>query len=211
MEGVISLGVGEPDFVTPEPIREAAIASLRRGETHYTSNWGLLELREAVADYLERLYGVRYDPRSEVLITVGVSQGLDLAVRATTNPGDQVLCPEPSYVAYLPAVALAGGEFVAVPTRAPEGFKPQPLDVQSRVTPRSRSLLLGYPNNPTGAALTRGEMEALAAIARRHDLLVISDEIYARLTYQGDHTCAAALPGMRERTVLLGGFSKAFA
>ncbi len=211
MEGVISLGVGEPDFVTPEPIRAAAVASLGRGETHYTSNWGLLELREAVAENLERLYGVRYDPRSEILITVGVSQGLDLAVRATTNPGDQVLCPEPSYVAYLPAVALAGGEFIAIPTRAPDGFKPRPAEVERRVTGKACSLLLGYPNNPTGATLTRAEMEALADIARRHDLLVISDEIYARLTYAGEHACAAALPGMRERTVLLGGFSKAFA
>jgi aminotransferase len=211
MDDVISLGVGEPDFVTPEPIRKAAIASLERGETHYTSNWGTLELREALAAHLERLYGVQYDPHTEVLITVGVSEALDLAVRATTDPGDQVLCPEPSYVAYMPAITLSGGEFVAIPTTAQNAFKPRPADIEAHLTHKSRSLLLGYPNNPTGTTLSRHDLEWLADIARRHDLLVIADDIYARLTYDGEHACAAALPGMRERTILLGGFSKAFA
>lgn len=211
MEDVISLGVGEPDFVTPWRIREAAIYSLERGCTQYTSNWGLLELRQEIARLLERRYGVEYRPEGEVLVTVGVSEGLDLALRALLNPGDEVLIPEPCYVSYRPCTLFAGG--VPVPVRSTDaaGFRVSVDALEAAITPRTRAVLLNFPNNPTGATLRRADLERLAALAERHDLVVISDEIYAELTYDGSHVSFAAQPGMQSRTILLNGFSKAFA
>lgn len=211
MDGVISLGVGEPDFVTPWRIREAAIYSIEKGETMYTSNSGVPELREAVGLDLERRYGLSYDPDKEILITVGVSEGLDLALRAVIDPGDEVICPEPGYVAYSACPVLAGGTFVPVPTTIENDFKVRASDIESRVTPETKVILLGYPNNPTGAVMPRAEMAEVAQVAARNDLLVISDEIYGQLVYGIEHTCVASLPGMKERTVLLGGLSKAYA
>ncbi len=211
MEGVISLGVGEPDFTTPEPLREAAIASVRAGRTAYTSNYGLFELRESLAEHLERLYNVRYDPHSEILITVGVSEALDITCRAVLGPGDEMIVPDPSYVAYVPAVVLADAVPVLVPTSVETQFAPTAAEIERHITPRTKALLLGYPNNPTGAVLPREELKRIAVVAQRHDLLVIADEIYDRLTYGVEHTSFASLPGMWERTVLLGGFSKDYA
>ncbi len=211
MDGVISLGVGEPDFVTPSPFIQAAFRAAQAGHTHYTSNYGLLALRQAVARHLERLYGVRYDPETEIIITVGVSEGLLLAAHAVLDPGDELLCPDPYYVAYRPICLLTGATFVPVPTTPELEFRLQAQEVEARITPRTKALLLGYPANPTGAQMTKGDLEAIAAVVARHDLLVISDEIYDRLSYDIPHTCFASLPGMRERTILLGGFSKAYA
>jgi len=211
MEDVISLGVGEPDFVTPWRIREAAIYSLERGFTQYTSNWGLLELREEVARLLDRRYGVEYRPEGEVLVTVGVSEGLDLALRAILNPGDEVLIPEPCYVSYRPCTAFAGGVPIPIGSDASTGFRVRPEALEAAITPRTRAILLNFPNNPTGATLRKADLERIAALAERHDLVVLSDEIYADLTYDGGHTCFASLPGMQNRTILLNGFSKAFA
>ncbi|MSQ15317.1 MAG: aminotransferase class I/II-fold pyridoxal phosphate-dependent enzyme [Dehalococcoidia bacterium] len=211
MEGVISLGVGEPDFVTPWNIREAAISSVEKGYTHYTSNYGLLELREEVARYLKRLYGVEYDPKTEILITVGVSEGLDLAMRALVDPGDEVLIPDPSYVAYSPLATLAGAAVVPVPTTLENNFKLMPHDLESKISGRSKAIIMGYPCNPTGAVMSRDELQKVADLALEHGLIIASDEIYARLVYGIEHTCVASLPGMRDSTVLLGGFSKAFA
>ncbi|SHJ55931.1 aminotransferase class I/II-fold pyridoxal phosphate-dependent enzyme [Desulfofundulus thermosubterraneus] len=209
--GVISLGVGEPDFVTPWHIREACIYSLEKGYTMYTSNSGLLELRCAIARDLAGTYGVFYDPRSEILVTVGVSQALDLALRALVCPGDEVLIPEPSYVSYAPTVMLAGGKVVSLPTGTEQGFCLRAHQVEAAITPRTKLLLLCYPNNPTGAVLDRKTLLEIAEVAVAHDLIVISDEIYDKLTYVGQHTCVASLPGMKERTVLLNGFSKSYA
>ena len=211
MEGVISLGIGEPDFTTPQQISEAAIAAIRAGHTHYTSNYGLPALREAVAEHLERLYGVRYDPKREVLITTGVSEGLNLATHAILDDGDELLCPDPYFVTYPAVTVLAGGHFVPVPTGVEDEFKVRPAELEARITERTKAILIGYPANPTGAELSREECVAIAEVAARHDLLVVSDEIYDRLTYGIEHTCFASLPGMRERTILLGGFSKAYA
>lgn len=211
MDGVISLGVGEPDYVTPWCVREAAIYAIEKGHTMYTSNYGLLELREALAELLDRRYGVRYDPRSELLITVGVSEALDLAMRAIINPGDEIIVPDPGYVSYAPCIILAGGKVVPVHTRVEDEFKVRATAIQPLVTPRTKAILIGYPNNPTGAVMTRDELLEIARVARRNDLLVISDEIYDRLVYDGQHTCFSSLPGMKERTILLGGFSKAYA
>ncbi|HEU4758714.1 MAG TPA: aminotransferase class I/II-fold pyridoxal phosphate-dependent enzyme [Dehalococcoidia bacterium] len=211
MDGVISLGVGEPDFVTPERFSQAAFDAVRRGETHYTSNYGIPELREAIAGHLERLYGVRYDPASEIIVTIGVSEGLLLATHALLDPGDEVLSPDPYYVAYLPCCVLAGGAFVPVPTSMEHGFRVCARDLEARVSHRTKAILLGYPSNPTGAQMTRDDLAEIADLAGRRDLIVISDEIYDRLSYGLPHTCFASLPGMRERTVLLGGFSKAYA
>jgi aminotransferase len=208
MDDVISLGVGEPDFVTPERVREAAI---REGHTHYTSNFGMYELRELIARDLERRYGVSYDPATEIMCVAGVSEGLNVACQAVLDPGDEVLSPDPYYVAYPPNVLLAGGVFIGVPTDEAYDYRLQVADLERYVSPRTRALLMGYPANPTGADLTRDDLEAIAAFVLRHDLIVIIDEIYARLTYGGEHICFAALPGMRERTILLGGFSKAYA
>jgi aminotransferase len=211
MEGVISLGVGEPDFVTPERFSKAAFDAVAQGETHYTSNYGLPQLREAVADHLERLYGIRYDPRNEILITIGVSEGLMLAVMSILNPGDEVLSPDPYYVAYLPACQLAGGTFVPVATGMENNFRVSAHDLEAHCTQRAKAILLGYPSNPTGAQMTREALAEIADLAARRDLIVISDEIYDRLSYGMPHTCFPSLPGMRERTILLGGLSKAYA
>jgi len=211
LDGVISLGVGEPDFVTPERYSRAAIASIEAGETHYTSNYGLHPLREAIADHIQRLYGVRYDPQREIMVTIGVSEALLLACHVLLDPGDEILCPDPYYVAYPPCVTLVGGKLVPVPTEMGSGFRVTAEAIEAKITPRSKALLLGYPSNPTGAQMSREELTKIAAVAEKHDLIVISDEIYDRLSYGMDHTCFASLPGMQERTVLLGGFSKSYA
>ncbi len=211
MDDVISLGVGEPDFTTPWHIRESAIYSIERGYTMYTSNYGLLELRQELARHLERMYGVEYDPRKEMIITVGVSEALDIALRAITNPGDEIIIPEPCFVAYSACAALAGGTVVPVPTFQANDFRVTAVEIERRVTSKTKAILLGYPNNPTGAVMARDELNAIADVARRHDLIVISDEIYDRLSYDGEHTCFASLPKIWDRTILLGGFSKAYA
>ncbi|HET8943174.1 MAG TPA: aminotransferase class I/II-fold pyridoxal phosphate-dependent enzyme [Dehalococcoidia bacterium] len=211
MDGCISLGVGEPDFVTPEPFSRAAFDAVRRGETHYTSNYGLPELRQAISEHLERLYGVRYDPRNEIIVTIGVSEALLLATHALLDPGDEVISPDPYYVAYSPCVLLAAGQFVTVPTSMENDFRVAASDIEQAVSPRTKAILLGYPSNPTGAQMTREDLSEIADVAARHDLVVISDEIYDRLSYGIPHTCFASLPGMKERTVLMGGFSKAYA
>jgi len=211
MEGVISLGVGEPDFVTPWHIREAGIYSLEQGYTSYTSNYGLLELREELASHIAGRRGISYDPQRELLITVGVSEGVDLALRAILDPGDEVIVHDPSYVSYIPCTVLAGGAFVPVPTNLENDFQVRAGDIEKRITPRTKAILLGYPSNPTGAVMDREELVKIAKVAKRHNLLVISDEIYERLVYGVEHTCFASLPGMKERTILLGGFSKAYA
>jgi aminotransferase len=211
MKGVISLGVGEPDFVTPWRVREACIYSLEKGYTMYTSNQGLKELRDEIARYLNQAFQIRYDPSDEILITVGVSEALDLALRALLAPRDEVLIPEPTYVSYVPCTVLAGGVPVPLPTRMENNFRITAGQVEKAITPHSKVLLLAYPNNPTGAVLPRSELEDIAAVAKAHDLVVISDEIYAQLTYEGEHVSIARLPGMRDRTIVLQGFSKAFA
>jgi len=211
MPDVISLGVGEPDFVTPAPIRAAGIRSLEEGRTAYTSNSGLLELRIALAEHLHALYGIRYDPEHELLITVGVSEALQITTIATLNPGDEVIIPEPCFVAYPAAVIFADATPVLIPTSVDDAFQVDPERIAAAITPRTRAILLGYPNNPTGAVMARERLVAITELAERHDLLVFSDEIYDRLVYGVRHTCFAALPGARERTVLLGGFSKAYA
>ena len=211
MDDVISLGIGEPDFVTPWRIREAGIYSLERGYTSYTSNYGMLELREELSRHIKGLYNIDYDPQQELLITVGVSEGLDLAMRAIIDPGDEVLIPDPGYVSYVPCTVLAGGVFVPVPTSIENDFRVRAEDIEARITPRTKAILLGYPNNPTGAVMDRKGLAEVAEVAERHDLIVISDEIYDRLVYGVKHTCFASLPGMKERTVLLNGFSKSYA
>lgn len=211
MENVISLGIGEPDFITPEPILEAGIASLRRGETQYTSNSGTWELRSALSKHLERLYNVTYEPESEILITVGVSEALYLAMTATLNPGDEVIIPEPCFVAYAPEVTFAGGIPVMVPTYVENAFKVTAETIAANLTPQTRAILLGYPNNPTGAVMTREVVADIVALAEEHDLLLISDEIYDQLVYGVEHVCVPSLPGAWERTILLGGFSKDYA
>jgi aminotransferase len=211
MSDVISLGIGEPDFVTPAPIRAAGIRSIEEGRTAYTSNSGLLELRVAISDHLAARYGVRYDPETEILITVGVSEGLQNAMLATIDPGDEVLIPEPAFVAYPACVIFADGVPVSVATHVQDSFQVSAQALAEAVTPRTRAILIGYPNNPTGAVMPRERLLEIAALAERHDLLVFSDEIYDRLVYGVEHTCFASLPGMRERTVLMGGFSKAYA
>jgi len=212
MKDVISLTIGEPDFTTPEPIIRAAIDSLEAGETHYTANGGMIELRELIAANLRDRYGVEYDARSELIITVGASEGVDASLRAIINPGDEVIYHEPCFVAYAPCIQLAGGVAVPVATTDATDFRVTADGIQAAVTPRTKAIFLGYPNNPTGAVLDRSELEAIAAVADAHDLLVFTDEIYDRLVY-GDHEHAAlsSLAGMRERTVLLGGFSKSYA
>lgn len=211
MSGVVSLGVGEPDFVTPWHIRESCVHGLQRGYTSYTSNYGLLELRQEISRMIEDDYGVVYDPKCEALITVGVSEALDLAMRALLSPGDEVLVPEPCYVSYNACVTLAGGVPVSVCSNRENEFRITVEQLQAAVTPRTKVLLIGYPNNPTGAVMPKDDLAAIARFAEQHDLIVISDEIYASLTYDGEHTCFASLPGMRDRTILLNGFSKAYA
>jgi aminotransferase len=212
MDDVISLGVGEPDFDTPREIVEAGVESLREGRTHYTSNFGTIELRRALAEHLWHRYGVTYDPATEILITVGASEAVDLALRATCDPGDEVILHEPSYVAYVPAIVFAGGTVVPVATTFDDDFALDPKAVEAAITPRTKALFLGYPANPTGAVLDDDVQDELARIARDHDLLVYSDEIYDRLAYGTyRHRAFSSLPGMWERTILMGGFSKAYA
>ena len=211
MEGVISLGVGEPDFPTPWHIREAAIKSLEKGYTMYTSNLGMPELRQELSRYLRDNYDLEYRPEDELLITVGVSEALDLTMRAILNPGDEVIMPDPCYVSYNPCVILAGGAPIMVPTNQENNFEINADDIESRVTGKTKAILIGYPSNPTGAVMSREKLLQVAEVARRHKLLVVSDEIYAKLVYGVEHTCLAALPEMKENTILLGGFSKAHA
>ncbi|MFC1941232.1 aminotransferase class I/II-fold pyridoxal phosphate-dependent enzyme [Chloroflexota bacterium] len=211
LEGVISLGVGEPDFVTPWHICETAIESLEKGHTMYTSNLGIPELRQELSRYLEDSYNLEYDPSAELLITVGVSEALDLVMRAILNPGDEVIMPDPCYVSYAPCVILAGGIPIMVPTNEESNFKISAIDIKNRITSQTKAILIGYPANPTGAVMSRDKLLEIAEVAQRHKLLVISDEIYAKLVYGVEHTCFATLPGMKETTILLGGLSKAYA
>ncbi len=208
---VISLGVGEPDFVTPWHIREAAIYALERGKTTYTSNLGLLKLREAIAAHLAPRFGVRYDPKTEILITVGVSEALDIALRALINPGDEVIYHEPCYVSYAPSISMAHGIPVAVSCRAEDNFAVRAEAIEQAITPKTKALMLNFPTNPTGGTMTRAELERIAAIVQRHNLVVLTDEIYSELTFEGEHVSIASLPGMIERTIFLHGFSKAYA
>ncbi len=211
MQDVISLGIGEPDFVTPQPIVEAGIQSLHAGQTHYTSNAGILELRQKISRYLESAYSVQYDPLKEVMITVGVSEALYLALNAILEPGDEVLIPTPCFVSYQAEVILAGGVPVEIPTLMQDAFQVRADALASAITPRTRAILIAYPNNPTGAVATRQTLLDVAALAEKHDLVVISDELYDQLVYGVQHVCFAALPGMHHRTILLGGFSKNYA
>src|SRR5512132_1523195 len=211
VEGVISLGVGEPDFITPEPFRDAAIRSIRDGKTKYTSNYGIKPLRIAISEHTAKLRGVRYDPDREILVTVGVSEAVDLALRATLNDGDEVILADPSYVAYVPGIVLAGGVPVPVPTEERSDFRLTPEAVAKAITPRTRAILLGFPNNPTGAALRKEDVAGIARLAEEHDLLVYSDEIYDRLVYGTAHHSIISEPGMKARTIYLAGFSKSYA
>ncbi|MGI6413709.1 MAG: aminotransferase class I/II-fold pyridoxal phosphate-dependent enzyme [Syntrophomonadaceae bacterium] len=210
-EGVISLGVGEPDFVTPWHIREACFYSLEKGFTMYTSNSGLLELREEIGGYEKRRIGVEYSPAQEILVTVGVSEAIDLAFRSLLEPGDEVLIPEPSYVSYAPGSILAYGKAVPVPTYDADEYRLRPDILEKYITPKSKLLVLTYPNNPTGAVMSEQDLKSLVDIIEKNDLIVISDEIYSELTYSGKHVSIASFPGMKDRTVLMNGFSKAFA
>jgi aminotransferase len=208
---VISLGVGEPDFTTPWHIREAAIFALERGKTSYTSNFGLLKLREAIGRYVEKYFGPTYNPDNEILITVGVSEALDLALRALTNPGDEIIYHEPCYVSYSPSIALAHGVAVPVNCLAEEQFSVTAAAIANAITEKSKVLILNFPTNPTGGTMTRESLQSIAGLAVRHDLIVIADEIYAELTFEGAHVSIANLTGMKERTIFLHGFSKAYA
>jgi aminotransferase len=211
MEGAISLGVGEPDFVTPWHIREACIYSLESGITSYTSNKGMPELRECITEHVKRDAGLDYDSEDEILITTGVSEAVDLAFRATLNPGDEVIVPEPCYVAYVPDITLAGGVPAIVPTKPSDHFKVRPEEISAALSERTKALLLSYPNNPTGAVMTKEDLEELADVVVEHDILVISDEVYGELTYSGRHFSFAGLEGMQDRTIILNGLSKSHA
>ena len=211
MKDAISLGVGEPDFVTPYHIRDAAIGSILDGETQYTPNRGLLALRQEIAEYLTRRFQVSYDPEKEILVTVGASEAIDLALRVCIRPGDEVILPDPGYVSYAPCVTFCGGTAVPVPTRAENEFRLTAAELEAAVSPKTRALIFPYPNNPTGAVMTREEMVRIAGVVEKYDLLVISDEIYSELTYEGERIAFSSLPGMKERTILINGFSKAFA
>lgn len=212
MEDVISLGVGEPDFVTPWSIRESCVYGLEQGYTSYTANRGLLELREEICALQKRNFNIDYNPKTNVLVTVGVSEALDIAMRAILTPGDEILIPEPCYVSYKACASLAGAVPVAVPAKIENNFSITPADLEAHVTNKTKALLIGYPNNPTGAILTKEQLMDIAKFAQEHDLIVISDEIYGDLTYGGErHVCFAGLPGMKDRTILLNGFSKAYA
>src|SRR4051812_21857927 len=211
MKDVISLGVGEPDFVTPWHIREAAIYALETGKTSYTSNLGLLKLREAIAVSLQKNFHVSYNPQNQILIAVGVSEAMDLAFRAVIDPGDEVIYHEPCYVSYSPSVAMAHGIPVAVSCKASDGFAVRADAIEQVISPRSKALVLNFPTNPTGGTMTRPELQKIAELVKRHNLLVITDEIYSELTFEGEHVSIASLPGMQERTIFLHGFSKAYA
>lgn len=211
MKDAISLGVGEPDFDTPWRIREEGIYSLEKGRTFYTSNSGLKELKEEICNYIQRKTSVVYDPKSEVVVTVGGSEGIDIAMRAMLDPGDEVLIPQPSYVSYLPCAVLAGGVPVVIPLQNKNEFKLTREELEAAITPRTKILVLPFPNNPTGAIMTREDLEPIAEVVKEHDLFVISDEIYSELSYQGEHVSIAEFPGLRERTIMINGFSKGFA
>ncbi|MBN1262096.1 MAG: pyridoxal phosphate-dependent aminotransferase [Anaerolineae bacterium] len=211
MEDVISLGIGEPDFDTPEPIIRAGVAALEQGATHYTSNSGLMELRRAIAQHMDSRYEQTYNPASEILVTVGVSEALYLAMAALLDPGDEIIIPEPCFVSYEPAVQLVGATPVKVPCYAEDGFQVTAEAIEAAVTTHTKALFIASPNNPTGTVLSRERLNEIAAVAKRHNLVVISDEIYDRLVYGVEHTCFASLPGMYQRTVVLQGFSKAYA
>ena len=211
MKDVISLGVGEPDFDTPWHIRDEGIYSLERGRTFYTSNTGLKELRTEINNYLTRRIGVSYDPDKEIMVTVGGSEGIDIAMRAMLDPGDEVLIPQPSYVSYEPCCVLAGGKPVIINLKEENEFRLTAAELEEAITDKTKLLVLPFPNNPTGAIMERSDLEAIAAVIEKHDLYVISDEIYSELSYKGDHVSITQLPGMRDRTVLINGFSKAYA
>jgi aminotransferase len=211
MEGVISLGVGEPDFATPWHISEAAIYSIEKGNTMYTSNLGMPELRRELSRYLKDEYGLDYDPATELLITVGVSEGVDLATRAILDPEDEVIMADPGYVSYNSCVVLAGGKPVMIPTYEKDNFELGAGDIEKKITDQTKAILIGYPANPTGAVMSRAKLEKIAEVARRHHLMIISDEIYSSLVYGVEHTCLASLPRMKDSTILLGGFSKTYA
>ncbi|MBI3737736.1 MAG: aminotransferase class I/II-fold pyridoxal phosphate-dependent enzyme, partial [Chloroflexi bacterium] len=212
MKDVISLGIGEPDFTTPKPILDAGIQSLQRGETHYTSNHGKMELRLGIAENLQRLYGVKYDPANEIIATVGVSEALYLTFTAILDPGDEVIIPTPCFVSYQAEVILAGGVAVEIPSRAENNFQLDPDEIRKAITPRTKAIFIGYPSNPTGAVAEREVLVEIAKIAEEHDLLVVSDEIYDRLVYGFQHVCFPSLgEDLRNRTILLGGFSKDYA
>ena len=211
MKDVVALTVGQPDFVTPWHIRNAGIRSLEEGRTYYTSNNGLMEFRKEIADYQSRRFGLEYDAASEVIVTVGGSEAIDLALRATVNPGDEVIVPEPCFVCYAPLVSLAGGVPVALPLKWENNFKLTPAELKSALTPKTKAVVLAFPNNPTGACLTKDELASLADVIRGTEAFVISDEIYGELTYDYTHTSIASMPDMRERTVVVGGLSKAYA
>lgn len=211
MPDAISLGVGEPDFDTPWSVREEGIYSLERGRTFYTSNAGLSELRQAICEYMERRFLVSYDFKKECLLTVGGSEGIDVALRAMLNPGDEVIIPQPCYVSYVPCVDLADGVPVTIDLKNENEFRLTGEELEAAITDKTKVLILSYPNNPTGAIMEREDLEAIAKIIIKHDLFVISDEIYAELTYNGGHVSIASLPGMKERTIVISGFSKAFA
>ncbi len=211
MKDVVSLGVGEPDYAAPDKVIDACIASLKRKETSYTSNWGILELRQEIAKLFQKRYDLDYDPTDEVMVTVGVSEAIGIIMTTFLNPGDEVLIPDPAYLAYPACVSIAHGKPVLVPTYAENEFKLTVEELEKKVTPKTKALLIGYPNNPTGTVMDKKSLEDIAAFAKKHDLIVISDEIYCDLTYEGQHTCFASLPGMRERTLVMNGFSKSYA
>lgn len=211
MEDVISLGIGEPDFDTPAPIVEAGVTALRNGATHYTSNSGLIELRQAIAAHIQKLYGLSYDFDQEVLVTVGVSEALYVAMAALLDPGDEIIFAEPCFVAYEPVAMMVGAKPVTIPTTPETGFELMAEMIEAVITPKTKALFLASPNNPTGAVINRERLIAIAVLAEKHNLVVLSDEIYDRLVYGVEHVCFATLPGMRERTIVLQGFSKAYA
>lgn len=210
MEGVVSLGIGEPDFPTPQGIRDAGIRSITEKGTKYTANVGLLELRKAISKYLERRFHLEYNPQNEILVTVGASEAIDLALRAVIEPGDEVLVPEPTYVSYAPTAILAGGVAVPVPTYEKDDFRLTADTIKALITPKTKAIVFCFPNNPTGAVMEEADLKAIADVLREHNILIIADEVYAELTYGGKHTSIALLPGMAERTLLVSGFSKAF-
>lgn len=211
MDHVISLGVGEPDFKTPWAIRQEAVRTLEKGQTWYTANAGLLPLRQEIARYLKNAVGVEYHPKDEILVSVGGSEAIDLCVRALVQPGDEVLIPQPSFVCYDPIVQLAGGTPVIIQTKAENQFRLTPQELEEKIIPSTKLLVLPYPNNPTGGVMKKEDLEAIAPVIQKHDLLVLSDEIYSELTYSGKHVSIASLPGMAQRTVVINGFSKSFA
>ncbi len=211
MKDAISLGVGEPDFDTPWHIRAEGIQSLEKGKTFYTSNSGLMELRREICNYLQRKQGITYDPVKEILITVGGSEAIDIGLRAMLNPGDEVLIPQPSYVSYEPCAVLAGGVPVIIDLKAENEFRLTAKELEDAITDKTKVLILPFPNNPTGAIMERADLEAIAEVVIKHDIFVMSDEIYSELTYKGEHNSIASLPGMQERTILINGFSKAYA